>query len=1208
MLVIKDFATTILASALTAAATSVVVSDAGRLPALSAGDYYYLVLQKFTDRTSVEVVKVTGAAGNTLTVVRAQAGTTAKSFAIGDYAEQRVTVGTFSEYIAQSVAGKVDKSGGYVEQSLGLLNTGDLVKATVGISYDVTNGHGTILSGGEGANKRTPHILLRPLGMADASVQALYDTYGSFFLSGGTRYLEAGRITSKHDEDALGWPNNTPSSASNFCNMARQRILVGNNGLFFIADAGFNARRFGIQAGHGSQEYTTSYGTLDLNPYGGVVRVNGGTVYHTNYVPTPAAVGALALSGGVLTGTLDQNIAGYGVRLTASSGYAYLQGGKVGGDNADQKLRISGIFGNPLTEFDILTAGHGIARVNGARIYTEQYVPTPDVLGVVPQARTINSKPLTSNITLSAADVGAAPSGYGLGGYAASIPGNNLNTGLRTASGFYNAPLADNRPAWPMAGTHTWDYVFNNAHGNLAGYNGMIAMDFYGKGLAFKAIHAGADMGWNYVYHTGFKPTAADVGAVPQARTINTKPLTSDVVLSAADVGAVNKAGDAMTGSLEVRTKVVLRDADGIAKATFGIGSDSDIFIHNAISEKYLQLKEDGSLQYSNNRIYHEGFKPTAADVGAVSKAGDTMTGGLTFVNAASELGWVFNTDYAKIGFKNDSDYDSDSYMWFKTGDNGDEYFKWQTESVGGATTDWMSLKSTGLVVAAGVTAPTFTGALAGNAATATKLATARQINGTDFDGSGNITTANWGTARTLTIGNAGKSVNGADNVSWSLNEIGAAAVVDNRIVIPAMNGELGATLKNQRWGSNETDKITWLTDKPDHVAGHKAIGIGTLAGPVYWNGTGERRIYNEDFKPNADDVGALPSGGTAVAAAKLATARTIGGVSFDGTANINLPGVNTTGNQSTTGNAATATKLATARTIAGVSFDGTANISLTAANVGAAPSGYGLGTYGTSISTVLGDCNLRRQSGFFQGSNIAGIPNGTGWTYLFNQAHGNAAGYFGYLAINFAGTRAWIGGQEGGTQKGPYELVKQRDRFVANNAIGSDYHQCAIEVNGNTAIDSRPGVGFHMSGRFAGTLHLWEAGDFRFHTQGLASYAGIMAGNVNANDVYIRSDRRLKKNLVEVRDALRKVSSLTAYSYDKKQTLEAAEYDKKEVGLIAQDVEQVLPEAVTRVVDSSNKDGTEILTLSNSALIALLVEAVKELSEKVKELEHGRT
>lgn len=47
-----------------------------------------------------------------------------------------------------------------------------------------------------------------------------------------------------------------------------------------------------------------------------------------------------------------------------------------------------------------------------------------------------------------------------------------------------------------------------------------------------------------------------------------------------------------------------------------------------------------------------------------------------------------------------------------------------------------------------------------------------------------------------------------------------------------------------------------------------------------------------------------------AASATKLATARTIGGVSFDGAANINLPGVNTDGNQNTTGNAATATTL----------------------------------------------------------------------------------------------------------------------------------------------------------------------------------------------------------------------------------------------------------------------------------------------------------
>ncbi len=79
----------------------------------------------------------------------------------------------------------------------------------------------------------------------------------------------------------------------------------------------------------------------------------------------------------------------------------------------------------------------------------------------------------------------------------------------------------------------------------------------------------------------------------------------------------------------------------------------------------------------------------------------------------------------------------------------------------------------------------------------------------------------------------------------------------------------------------------------------------------------------------NGGITGALT--GNADTATKLKTARTIGGVAFDGTANINLPGVNVAGNQNTSGNAATATKLQTACTINGVSFDGSKNIELTA-------------------------------------------------------------------------------------------------------------------------------------------------------------------------------------------------------------------------------------------------------------------------------------
>ena len=61
----------------------------------------------------------------------------------------------------------------------------------------------------------------------------------------------------------------------------------------------------------------------------------------------------------------------------------------------------------------------------------------------------------------------------------------------------------------------------------------------------------------------------------------------------------------------------------------------------------------------------------------------------------------------------------------------------------------------------------------------------------------------------------------------------------------------------------------------------------------------------------NLDSTIGSDTTGNAGTATALATARTIGGVSFDGTANINLPGVNTSGNQDTSGNAATATSAA---------------------------------------------------------------------------------------------------------------------------------------------------------------------------------------------------------------------------------------------------------------------------------------------------------
>ena len=61
------------------------------------------------------------------------------------------------------------------------------------------------------------------------------------------------------------------------------------------------------------------------------------------------------------------------------------------------------------------------------------------------------------------------------------------------------------------------------------------------------------------------------------------------------------------------------------------------------------------------------------------------------------------------------------------------------------------------------------------HAASADRLTIARSINGTNFDGTANITTSYWGTARNFTIGNTTRSVNGSANVSWSFADIGVA-------------------------------------------------------------------------------------------------------------------------------------------------------------------------------------------------------------------------------------------------------------------------------------------------------------------------------------------------------------------------------------------------------------------------------------------------
>ena len=102
------------------------------------------------------------------------------------------------------------------------------------------------------------------------------------------------------------------------------------------------------------------------------------------------------------------------------------------------------------------------------------------------------------------------------------------------------------------------------------------------------------------------------------------------------------------------------------------------------------------------------------------------------------------------------------------------------------------------------------------------------------------------------------------------------------------------------------------------------------------------------------------------------------------------------------------------------------------------------------------------------------------------------------------------------------------------------------------------------------------------------------------AGDIAANSDMRLKENIETISDALNKVSEMRGVYFDLK-----ANPGTRKTGLIAQEVEKVLPEVVkTSTVDSNGEPVDNIKSVAYANVVGLLVEAIKELKDKVESLE----
>jgi hypothetical protein len=114
-------------------------------------------------------------------------------------------------------------------------------------------------------------------------------------------------------------------------------------------------------------------------------------------------------------------------------------------------------------------------------------------------------------------------------------------------------------------------------------------------------------------------------------------------------------------------------------------------------------------------------------------------------------------------------------------------------------------------------------------------------------------------------------------------------------------------------------------------------------------------------------------------------------------------------------------------------------------------------------------------------------------------------------------------------------------------------------------------------------------------------------------NIIAYASDRRLKENIVNIPDALAKVKTLNGVTFDWKDMVEDLGFSpskKHEAGVIAQEVEAVLPEAIdiapfdydwAAIDGSKSKSGEKYLTVNYEKIVPLLIEAIKEQQTQIE-------
>ena len=339
-------------------------------------------------------------------------------------------------------------------------------------------------------------------------------------------------------------------------------------------------------------------------------------------------------------------------------------------------------------------------------------------------------------------------------------------------------------------------------------------MKILGKELTFNG---------NKVYHAGNKPTASEIGAAASSHTHNYAGSSS----AGGNANAAVKLATARTinGTNFDGTENITTANWGTARNLNGVSVNGSTNYTIPVENYYC------SVGNNNTNLYHRILTTDIATANFVDKSliivmhSSFLGGGFGIAkitlrtndisSAASsqgEIKWlvrhgfaadalVFNlVNQAKnacmdVFYKSPGTYAS--MTWYvlsegtRSGNHSKQWTKYNTNASGTNAYTEDNMKTLRTYASTLVKATDAGHVLTANSANT--LATARTINGTSFNGSANITTANWGTARTITIGKTAKSVNGSANVSWTAAEIGVASIDDS------------TTATGTVWSSNKT-------------------------------------------------------------------------------------------------------------------------------------------------------------------------------------------------------------------------------------------------------------------------------------------------------------------------------------------------------------------------------------------------------------------